>query len=73
MNNKWLLDRRKELGMTQQDLANITGLHRSYITMIENGTRNPSVTSAKKIAKAINVEWVIFFTNNSDKSTQVCN
>ncbi|MBU6112494.1 helix-turn-helix transcriptional regulator [Mammaliicoccus lentus] len=73
MNNKWLLDRRKQLGMTQQDLANITGLHRSYITMIENGTRNPSVTVAKKIAKAVNVEWVIFFTNQCDEMTQPCN
>ncbi len=66
MNNKWLVQRRNELGMTQEDLAKLTGVNRSYIAMIEKGTRNPSVSVAKQISKHINVEWVNFFTNKSD-------
>ncbi|MCJ0953531.1 helix-turn-helix transcriptional regulator [Mammaliicoccus sciuri] len=73
MKNKWLIDKRNELGLTQQDLANKTGVHRSYIAMIEKGTRTPSVTVAKKIAKEINVEWVIFFNCRCDELTQMIN
>ena len=47
MKNKWLIDKRNELGLTQQDLANKTGVHRSYIAMIEKGTRTPSVKRNK--------------------------
>ncbi|WP_204258642.1 helix-turn-helix domain-containing protein [Mammaliicoccus sciuri] len=40
------MDKRNELGLTQQDLANKAGVHRSYIAMTEKGTRTSSVTVA---------------------------
>jgi transcriptional regulator with XRE-family HTH domain len=43
-------------GLTQQELADRAGLHRSYIGDIELGGRNVTIQSAEKIAKALNVK-----------------
>jgi len=41
--------------MSQGDVAKILGVHRSYISGIERGTRNPSLITIEKIAKALGV------------------
>jgi len=41
--------------MSQGDVAKILGVHRSYISGIERGTRNPSLITIGKIAKALGV------------------
>jgi transcriptional regulator with XRE-family HTH domain len=46
---------RTEQGMTQEDLAFRTGLHRTYISDIERGSRNISLKSISVIAKALGV------------------
>ncbi len=47
-------DLRKEKNMTQEKLAEVAGLHRSYFWDIEQG-RNISIKTAYKIAKALGV------------------
>jgi len=47
---------RKRAGLTQEKLAEKSGLHRTYIAGIETGKRNVSVKSLEKIAKALNVK-----------------
>ncbi len=42
-------------GYSQEDLAHISGLHRTYISGIEMGKRNVSIKNIEKIAKAFNV------------------
>lgn len=64
---KWLKDKRDKIGLTHIEVANESGIQRAYYTMIENGTRNPSVEVAKKIAKVIGFEWTIFFENNCNE------
>ena len=59
----WLKEIREKKGINQQQLAEIVGTSREYITMIENGQRNPSVNVAKKIAEIFNIEWTLFFDN----------
>jgi len=49
-------ERRLALGLTQQELADRAGLHRSYIGQIELGRRNVTLKSAAKIAKALHVD-----------------
>lgn len=46
---------RKYRGMTQDDLANVCGLSRPYLTEIETGRKEGSIRSLKSIAKALNV------------------
>lgn len=47
--------RRKE-GISQEGLAHIAGLDRTYIGGIERGLRNPSLRNIGKIAKALKVK-----------------
>jgi len=52
---------REEKGLSQEKLAEITGLHRTYIGGIERGERNASIKSIQKIAKALNVNVSTLF------------
>jgi transcriptional regulator with XRE-family HTH domain len=47
---------RKEKGLSQEQLAFETGLHRTYISGVERAVRNPTVLSIEKIAMALGVE-----------------
>ncbi len=46
---------RKERGITQEQLAKISGLSRSSIINFETGRRDPRVKDLRKIARALNV------------------
>lgn len=48
--------RRKSIGWSQEDLADKSGLHRTYIGSIEKGGRNVSLINIERIAKALNVK-----------------
>jgi transcriptional regulator with XRE-family HTH domain len=41
--------------MSQGDVAKILSVHRSYISGIERGMRNPSLMTIEKIAKALGI------------------
>lgn len=47
---------RQEQKISQEKLAELSGLHRTYISSLERGTRNPTLTTLQKIAKALDVE-----------------
>ena len=46
---------RREKGMTQEDLAGVVGMDRSYLSEIENGYKNLSVLVLLDIAEALGV------------------
>ncbi len=46
---------REKQGWSQEKLAEITGLHRTYISGIERGTRNPTIMIVEQIANALKV------------------
>jgi len=46
---------RASLGISQEELAHRAGLHRTYISDLERGARNPSVESIEKIARALQI------------------
>jgi len=48
-------------GISQEQLAALTKLHRTYIGGIERGERNPSLVNISKIAKAFNVPITTLF------------
>ena len=46
---------RDENNWSQEELADRSGLHRTYISGVERGVRNPTLTVLDKIATALNV------------------
>ena len=46
---------RKELNMTQEDLAFKVGVDRSYMGFIERGEKNPTLSRLVEIAKTLKV------------------
>ncbi len=48
--------RREELGLTQEDLADKAGIHRTYLSDIERGTRNLSLVNIERLAAALAVQ-----------------
>jgi transcriptional regulator with XRE-family HTH domain len=47
---------RGELGLSQEQLAFEAGLHRTYVSGVERGVRNPTVTVLEQIAMALGVQ-----------------
>jgi transcriptional regulator with XRE-family HTH domain len=46
---------RKETGLSQEAFAFEVGLHRTYISQLERGVRNPTILVLEKIAIALDV------------------
>lgn len=53
--------RREELGLTQEDLAEKAGIHRTYLSDIERGTRNLSLINIEKLAAALSMSMAKLF------------
>ncbi|HAN17667.1 MAG: transcriptional regulator [Bacteroidetes bacterium GWC2_33_15] len=49
---------RKELGISQEELASRADLHRTYIGMIERAEKNITLINIEKIADALEVEII---------------
>jgi transcriptional regulator with XRE-family HTH domain len=49
-------DRRAELGLSQEELAERADLHRTYISSLEQGRRNVAVHNVVRLARALDVD-----------------
>ncbi len=52
---KKLREARLKKKLSQGDVAKILGVHRTYISGLERGRRNPSLLTVQKVAKALNI------------------
>ena len=52
---KKLREARLKKKLSQGDVARILGVHRSYISGLERGRRNPSLLTVHKVAKALGI------------------
>lgn len=56
-----ILDARKESGITQKQLSELTGIAQGDISKLENGSANPSVKTLERIATALGKRLKIEF------------
>ena len=56
---------RVEQGLSQEQLADRAGLHRTYIGMIERAEKNITLCNIEKIANALSVTIVALLSTNN--------
>jgi transcriptional regulator with XRE-family HTH domain len=52
---------RKEKGISQEELAFRSNLHRTYIGMIERGEKNITLENIEKLSKGLDVSMKLIF------------
>lgn len=62
-----LIDARKQQNITQKELSERTGITQADISRIENGTRNPSLSMLKRLAKGIGMQLKVEFIPQAEK------
>ncbi len=54
-------DKRSALRLSQEELADRAGLHRTYISDLERGARNPTLDSLERLAAALEISTAALF------------
>lgn len=54
---------RQARGLSQEELADEAGIHRTYVSQIERGVINASMTTIDKLAISLRVKPSMFFAN----------
>lgn len=53
--------RREELGLVQEELAERAGIHRTYLSDVERGSRNVSLANIERLAGALGLSLAELF------------
>ena len=61
-----ILEGRQAKDLTQEQLAEATGINQADISRIENGTANPSLRTLKRLATGMGMKLKIEFVPHSD-------
>lgn len=69
---RWLIEIRKEKGMSQYNVAEKCGISQSYYAAIEIGERGKplSVNTAKKIAAVLGFDWTRFYDKDPGEGAE---
>jgi len=63
MKKHWIIQKRKEKGMNQVELANVCMVSNKTISGIESGKRMPSLFLAYRLAKVLDFDMELFYAN----------
>lgn len=47
---------RLRLALSQEEFADLVGLHRTYVSDLERGTRNPTISIIEQVATVLRVQ-----------------
>jgi transcriptional regulator with XRE-family HTH domain len=47
---------RREKGLSQEELADLAEIHQTYLSGVERGKRNPTITVLQRIAQALGAD-----------------
>ena len=56
-----ILEGRQNCNLTQEQLAQVTGINQANISRLENGTANPSLRTLKRLAEGMGMELKLEF------------
>jgi transcriptional regulator with XRE-family HTH domain len=67
-----LKELRRERGLSQEELAAKSDLHRTYISLLERGQKSPSLTTICRLAKALDTQphRLVLTTEEIEKSCE---
>jgi DNA-binding XRE family transcriptional regulator len=65
-----LRERRYELGLTQQEVAEAAGTSHAAISRLESGTHTPSVAGLQKLAAVLDEELLVCFERSDGKQIE---
>jgi DNA-binding XRE family transcriptional regulator len=60
-----MIDARNNVGLTQKQLSELTGIAQSDISKMETGNANPSLRTLKRLASAMNMTLKVEFVPSS--------
>lgn len=60
---EWLRQVRLLKGMSEAQVARAAGIAQPFYHNIENGTKHPSVQTAKTIAAILGFDWTLFYAD----------
>ncbi len=76
---KLVKSKRTELGLSQEELAERAGLHRTYVSDVERGIRNLTIGAAWFLAQGLELELKDMMANlettvkeNAQTQTEIC-
>ena len=58
---------RRKKGISQEKLADLAGLHRTYVSSIERGERNVSLVNIERLAIALGTTMAELMPDESDE------
>ncbi|MBN9047601.1 MAG: helix-turn-helix transcriptional regulator [Rhizobiales bacterium] len=61
---------RREKGLTQERVAELTGFSQQYISDLERGRRNPTVITLYELAQALGVSHVALVEPEGDDASE---
>ena len=64
--------RREALEMTQEELAEAAGIHRTYVSDVERGSRNVALVNIERLAKALKLSITELFALMERASVDNC-
>ena len=65
---------RNENHFSQDELADISGFHRTYLSLLERGRKTPSLGTIEKLAQALGIQmhqFIILIEEELTKSTEL--
>lgn len=61
---------RNRVGISQEELADRTEIHRTYIGGIERGERNPTLLMIARISKALGISAAQLIKNSEERANE---
>ena len=58
---------RRERGLTQEDVAKLSGFSQQYLSGLERGERNPTVGTLTELAAALSITFWDIVAHNGEK------